>query len=83
MARNGTHKPNPLALAAGFGIGVVWIGMAIWCIAAAVKGYSNGRTDYGFVWSIVGTLLLAAGTAALVGTWWHQFALPRRHHRHH
>ena len=31
MAVNGTHKPNALALAAGFGIGVGWISMAIWC----------------------------------------------------
>lgn len=82
MAVNGTHKPNPLALAAGFGIGVIWIAIAIWCIAAAVKGYNNDRTDYGFVWSIVGVLMLAGGTAALVGTWWHQFALPRRRHHH-
>ena len=82
MAVNGTHKPNPLALAAGFGIGVVWIAMALWCLAAAVKGFSNARSDYGLVWSIVGVLLLAAGGAALVGTWWHQFALPRRRHHH-
>ena len=80
MDVNGTHKPNPLALAAGFGIGVVWIGIALWCLISAYNGYSNDRTDYGFVWSLVGVLMLAAGLSALVGTWWHQFALPRRHH---
>ena len=85
MAVNGTHKPNPLALAAGFGIGVIWIAMAIWCLTSSIKGYSDGRTDYGLVWAVVGVLLLGAGIAALVGTWWHQFALPRRRalHQHH
>ena len=83
MAVNGTHKPNTLALAAGFGIGVGWIAMAIWCLAAAVKGYGNGRSDYGLIWSVTGVLLLGAGISALVGTWWHQFALPRRRGHHH
>jgi hypothetical protein len=83
MAVNGTEKANPLALAAGFGIGVLWIAMAIWCFAAAIKGFNDGRNDYGLVWSIVGTLLAGAGGAALVGTWWHNFALPRRRAQHH
>ena len=83
MAVNGTNKANPLALAAGFGIGVIWIAIAVWCLAAAFKGFGDARNDYGLVWSIVGVLLLGAGTAALVGTWWHQFALPRRRAQHH
>jgi hypothetical protein len=83
MAVNGAHKTNPLALAAGFGIGVLWIAMAIWCLAASVKGYDNERSDYGLVWAVVGVLLLGAGTAALIGTWWHQFALPRKRAQHH
>jgi hypothetical protein len=83
MAVNGTHKTNALALAAGFGIGVGWIAMAIWCLAASVKGYNNGRSDYGLIWAVVGVLLLGAGAAALIGTWWHQFALPRRRGHHH
>lgn len=82
MAVNGVHKPNPLALAAGFGIGVTWIGLALWCFMAALKGFGDSRSDYGVVWSIVALLLLGAGLAALVGTWWHQFALPRRHNHH-
>jgi hypothetical protein len=83
MAVNGTNKANPLALAAGFGIGVLWIAMAIWCLVSALKGFNDGRYDYGLVWSVVAVLLLGAGGAALVGTWWHQFALPRRRAQHH
>jgi hypothetical protein len=58
--------------------------MAIWSLASAIKGYNDQRSDYGLVWAVVGVLLLGAGLAALVGTWWHQFALPRRraHHPH-
>lgn len=82
MAVNGVHKPNPFALAAGFGIGVTWIALALWCVLAAVKGFNDSRSDYGAVWAIVGVLLLGAGLAALVGTWWHQFALPRRRDHH-
>lgn len=83
MAVNGTNKANPLALAAGFGIGVLWIAMAIWCLTSAIKGFNDARDDYGLVWSVVGVLLLGGGVAALVGTWWHQFALPRRRAHHH
>jgi hypothetical protein len=82
MAVNGTHKPNPLALAAGFGIGVLWIAMALWSLIAAARGYADNRSDYGLIWAVVGVLLLGAGIAALVGTWWHQFALPRRRAAH-
>jgi len=86
MAVNGTHKPNHLALAAGFGIGVIWTAMALWCFISSANGYADDRSDYGLIWAVVGVLLLGAGVAALVGTWWHQFALPRRraaHARHH
>ena len=83
MAVNGTHKTNPIALAAGFSIGVIWIAIAIWCFSAAIKGYNDSRTDYGLVWTVVGALLAGAGLSALIGTWWHQFALPRRRALHH
>jgi hypothetical protein len=85
MAVNGTNKANPLALAAGFGIGVLWIAMALWSWISAFRGFGDNRSDYGVIWAVVGTLLLGAGLAALIGTWWHQFALPRRraHRQHH
>lgn len=79
MATNGSSAPNKLAVAAGFGIGITWIALALWCLAAGFKGYSNDRTDYGLVWTMVGLLLLGAGSAALIGTYWHQFVLKRKH----
>lgn len=83
MATNGHIEPNKLALGAGFGIGVVWIAMGVWCLISGITGYSNHRTDYGLIWTVVGVLLLGAGSAALVGTWWHQFVLKRRQHARH
>lgn len=82
MATNGHSEPNKLALAVGFGIGVLWLAMAAWCLANGLKGYSNHRTDYGFLWVVVGVLLTGCGSAALVGTWWHQFPLKRRAAHH-
>ena len=80
MATNGHSEPNKMALAVGFGIGVLWFAMAVWCLVYGIKGYANQRTDYGLIWTVVGILLLAAATSALIGTWWHQFVLKRRHH---
>jgi hypothetical protein len=63
---------NTVALGAGFGIGVLWLLMAGTSLWSSVRGYLNGRSDWGLAWGLVGVLLLAAGTAAIVGTWWHQ-----------
>ncbi|MGQ0813798.1 MAG: hypothetical protein ACT4O1_04975 [Gemmatimonadota bacterium] len=81
MATNG-NEPNKLALAAGFGIGAAWTAMALWCIAAGIEGFRAGRSDYGLIWTVVGVLLLGAGGAAAIGTWWHQFVLKRRYAQH-
>ena len=83
MATTESREPNKLALAAGFGIGVLWILMALWCLKSGIDGFSDSREDYGLVWSIVGVLLLGAGGAAIVGTYWHQFVLKRRYAAHH
>ena len=83
MATNGHDQPNKLALAAGFGIGALWVLMALWCLYyGLVGGYSHHRTDYGLIWTVVGVLLLGAGMSALFGTWWHQYPLKRRHADH-
>ena len=78
MAENG-HSPNKLALAAGFGIGILWVVMALWCLFSAFNGFADNRPDYGLAWSLVGVLLLAAGGAALVGTWWHNLRVNTHH----
>ena len=70
MARSAPPQ-NTVALAAGFGIGILWIVMAATSLWSAFRGYANDRADWGLAWGLVGVLLLAAGIAAMVGTWWH------------
>lgn len=82
MSAEVNGKPNKFATAVGFGIGFVWIAMALWCLSWGIRGYSNDRTDYGLIWTVVGVLLLGGGGAAMIGTWWHQFVLKRRHDYH-
>lgn len=82
MPGHAAAGPNRFALLVGFGIGLLWIAMALWCLVNAIKGGANGRSDYGLVWALVGVLLLGGGTAAIVGTWWHQFPLKRKRHDH-
>jgi hypothetical protein len=72
--------PKALGYLPGFVIGVLWIGMAAAVLWTAARGYAHGRSDWGLGWGIVGVLLLAAGIAALVGTWWHNFRVVRRSH---
>ncbi|MGH7475197.1 MAG: hypothetical protein ACRELD_02815 [Longimicrobiales bacterium] len=60
------------AWVAGIGVGLVWIAMAAASLYSAARGYANHRYDWGLAWGLVGVLLLAAGIAALVGTWWHR-----------
>ena len=74
MAQNG--QPNKLALLAGFGIGLSWIAMALFVLVHAARGFSDQRPDYGVAWAASGLLLLAAGVASLIGTWWHLLRRP-------
>jgi hypothetical protein len=72
MASETARPPqNTTALGIGFGIGVLWCLMAGTSLFSAARGYGNDRYDWGLVWGLIGLLLLAAGTAAMVGTWWH------------
>jgi hypothetical protein len=79
MAHNG-QRPNRLAVAVGFGIGLAWIAMALFTLARAKTGFGYSRPDYGLAWSLAGVLLLAAGVSAVIGTWWHVLrAHPENH----
>lgn len=72
MASETTRPPqNTAALGTGFGIGILWWLMAGTSLYSSFRGYSNDRHDWGLAWGLIGLLLLAAGTAAMVGTWWH------------
>ena len=80
MASDAVHPPqNTVALGTGFGIGIIWWIMAGTCLWSSARGYMHQRYDWGLLWGLVGVLLLAAGTAAMVGTWWH---LTRVHTEH-
>jgi hypothetical protein len=70
---------NVTALAAGFGIGLLWVVFAVTALISAFRAYGNDRSDWFNVWGLVGLLLLAAGIAAMVGTWWHQTRVIRDH----
>jgi hypothetical protein len=62
---------NTAALGTGFGIGILWWVMGITSLWSSFRGYGNDRYDWGLAWGLIGLLLLAAGTAAMVGTWLH------------
>jgi hypothetical protein len=68
-----THEPprNTVALGFGFIIGLLWVAMAVTSLVSAARGYGNHRYDWGLAWGLVGLLLLGAGLAAMVATWWH------------
>lgn len=68
-----------LAFAVGLAIGVTWVVLAVMALRSAARGFAYDRMDWGVGWGLVGILLLTAGTAAVVGTWWHQFRVKRRH----
>lgn len=76
-----TRAPqNTVALGAGFGVGIVWIILAGTALWSSARGFSNARHDWGIAYGLVGVLLLAAGLAAMVGTWWHQTRVVGRDH---
>ena len=70
---------NTTALGIGFGIGVLWLVMAATALWSSFRGYMNERWDWGLAWALIGLLLLAAGLAAMIGTWWHQTRVVDRH----
>ena len=70
---------RPKVLGTGIVIGVLWLLMAGASILSAAKGASNGREDWALAWGLVGGLLLIAGLAAIVGSWWHETRVRRDH----
>ena len=75
----GSPPQNTVPLLSGFGIGVLWWIMAVTCLWSSFRGYNHGRFDWGLLWGLVGVLLAAAGTAAMVGTWWHLSRVQQDH----
>jgi dipeptide/tripeptide permease len=65
-------KSAPLGMIAGSAIGLLWIAIALVALWSAMTGFRQDRLDWGVGWGLVGVLLFAAGSAAIVGSWWHQ-----------
>lgn len=68
-------------LGTGIVVGVLWLLMAAATLWSAIRGAANGREDWALAWGLVGGLLLVAGLAAIIGTWWHETRV-RARHRH-
>lgn len=78
--RETTNISRTFALVPGLVIGAVWVvlaGLALWMSA---RGYAHDRSGWGLGWGLVGTLLMGAGLAALIGSWWHNSRVNPHHH---
>lgn len=75
-------RRSMVAWASGIIVGLLWIAMALACIVSGLQGYGNDRGDWGLAWTLIGTLLLVAGIAAIAGTWWHQQHVLRHREPH-
>lgn len=76
----GEQRPlsNKLVMPIALVIGLLWIATAVIAILSAARGWGNDRPDWALGWGLVGAFLLIAGSAAIIGAWWHQYHV-RRH----
>ena len=58
----------------GLVIGVIYILFAFGAYKNGMAGWSEGHSDLGFWWTVIGVLLSIAGLGALLGTWIHAWA---------
>ena len=70
---------RPKVLGTGIVVGVLWLLMAGTSIWSAMRGAANDRGDWALAWGLVGGLLLVAGLAAIIGSWWHENRVRRNH----
>lgn len=68
--------PRTIATIPGLVIGALCLAMGIAAVWTSAAGYANHRAGWGLGWGIVGFFLVAAGLAALIGTWWHNSRSP-------
>jgi len=68
---------RPRVLGTGIVVGVLWLIMAGTSIWSAMRGAANHREDWALAWGLVGGLLLIAGLAAIIGSWWHETRVRR------
>lgn len=58
----------------GLVIGVIYILFAFGAYKNGMAGWSEGHSDLGFWWTVIGVLLTIAGLGALLGTWIHAWS---------
>ncbi|MBI4544311.1 MAG: hypothetical protein HY703_03865 [Gemmatimonadetes bacterium] len=78
MSRGTAGMRSSVIMAIGGAIGALWVAMAASALWSSFRGFQNQRLDWGLGWGLVGVLLLAAGVAAVVGTWWHVYRIGQR-----
>lgn len=66
----------------GLIIGVVYILFAFGAYKTGMAGWSQGHSDLGFWWTVIGVLLTIAGMGALLGTWIHAWSHGDHDHAH-
>jgi hypothetical protein len=77
MAATPDRRHKHAIMGLGALIGIVWIALAGAALWSSVNGFTAERSDWGLGWGLVGILLLAAGLAAVIGTWNHQYRVLR------
>ena len=55
----------------GYLVGIVWLGLAFGAFRTSSAGWSEGHSDIGFWWGVIGALLTIAALGALIGTMIH------------
>ena len=62
----------------GFLVGALWLVFSLLAFRNSAYGWSEGHSDLGFWWAVIGVLLLVASAVALVGTSRHRASGPVR-----
>ena len=52
----------------GYLVGIVWLGLAFGAFRTSSAGWSEGHSDIGVWWGVIGALLTIAALGALIGT---------------
>ena len=55
----------------GYGVAVVWLGLAFGALRSSMGGWEAGNSDIGFWWAVIASFLGIAGLGAGVGTFLH------------
>jgi hypothetical protein len=62
----------------GFAVGALWLVFTFLAFSNASAGWSQGHTDVGFWWSVIGSFLGIAALVAIVGTARHRTTGPQK-----